>query len=122
MWVPGLADRFKGGLTSRGVDYARARDVQREWIACLERVLGDDGILVVPGTPVTASTIGDREGGPIARVMTRFTAMFNLAGVPVLSVPVGKIGALPVGMQLVAGPGRESILKGVASEARSLPL
>ena len=42
--------------------------------------------------------------------MSRLTAPFNLAGVPALSVPVGKIHGLPVGIQLVAAPGRESLL------------
>jgi aspartyl-tRNA(Asn)/glutamyl-tRNA(Gln) amidotransferase subunit A len=119
---PGLADRFKGGLTYRGVDYARARDVQREWTNVLTRLLGNDGVLVAPGTPVPATEIGDREGAPIARIMTRCTSPFNLAGLPVLSVPVGKIGRLPVGMQLVAGPGRESLLGVAAREFTSLPL
>ena len=50
--------------------------------------------------------------------MTRLTSPFNLAGVPVLSAPVGKIDNLPVGLQLVAGLGRESLLR---SAAPSLP-
>jgi aspartyl-tRNA(Asn)/glutamyl-tRNA(Gln) amidotransferase subunit A len=110
-WFGGtLAERFRGGLDSRAVDYARARDAQREWSAFLRRLLGDDAVLAVPATPVPATVIGDREGAPLARVMTRFTAPFNLARVPVLSVPCGKVGALPVGLQLVAAPGRESVL------------
>ena len=109
-----LAERMSTGFKYRGVDYARARDVQRDWTAYLTALLGDDAVLAVPTTPVPATVIGDREGTVLGRLMTRLTAPFNLAGAPVLSVPVGNIGALPVGMQLVAAPGRESILWSVA--------
>ena len=114
-WFGGtLAERFKGGLNTRGVDYSRARDVQREWRAFLSRLLGDTAVLCVPSTPIPATVIGDREGAPLARVMTRFTAPFNLAGVPILNVPVGTVGGLPVGMQIVAAPWRESVLHAAA--------
>jgi aspartyl-tRNA(Asn)/glutamyl-tRNA(Gln) amidotransferase subunit A len=115
-WFGGtLAERFAGGLNYRGVDYSRARDVQREWRAFLSRLLGDTSVLCVPSTPVPATEIGDREGAPLARVMTRFTAPFNLAGVPILNVPVGKVRGLPVGMQIVAAPWREPLLHAAGS-------
>jgi len=50
--------------------------------------------------------------------MTRYTSPFNLAGVPVLCVPVGKLEGLPVGLQLVAGAGQESLLKAAAGSLR----
>jgi Asp-tRNA(Asn)/Glu-tRNA(Gln) amidotransferase A subunit family amidase len=119
-WFGGaLAERMRRGFEIRGVDYARARDVQRGWTASLTRLLGDHAVLAVPATPVPATKIGDREGAELARVMTRLTAPFNLAGVPVLSLPVGKVDGLPVGMQLVAAPGRESILWEAAREFAS---
>jgi len=98
------------GFEIRGIDYARARDVQRDWTASLTRLLGDRAVLAAPATPIPATVIGDREGAELARVMTRLTAPFNLAGAPVLSLPIGKLDGLPVGIQLVAAPGRESLL------------
>ncbi len=114
-----LRERLPVGLTYRAVDYSRARDVQREWTRTLVRFLGEDGVLVVPTTLVPATPIGDPDGADLARLMSRLTAPFNLAGVPVLSVPVGKVRGLPVGMQLVAAPGRESLLY---EAARDLPI
>lgn len=109
-----LAERFKGGFAYTGIDYARARKKQREWTAFLERLLGDRAVLALPATPVPATIIGDREGVALSKVMTRYTAPFNLSGVPCLVMPAGKIGALPVGLQLVAAPGRESLLYALA--------
>jgi aspartyl-tRNA(Asn)/glutamyl-tRNA(Gln) amidotransferase subunit A len=110
-WFGGsMAERMMRGFDYRAIDYARARDVQREWIEQLTRVLGDDAVLALPGSPVPATPIGNPEGSALSRVLTRITAPFNLAGVPVLTVPVGRVGSLPVGMQIVAAPGRESVL------------
>lgn len=115
-----IGPRLKNGLAHRGVDYARARDEQRDWTARLERALGKETVLAVPSTPAPATVIGDREGPALSRLMTRFTSPFNLAGVPVLCVPIGKVDGLPVGLQLVAGAGRESLLK-AAADSLELP-
>jgi len=119
---PGLADRFRGGFEFRATDYLRAVEFGEEWARSLLRLLGSEAVLAVPGTPVPAAKIGDREGAAIARVMTRFTSPYNLAGVPVLSVPVGKVDGLPAGMQLVAAPGADDLLRSVARDVTSLPL
>jgi aspartyl-tRNA(Asn)/glutamyl-tRNA(Gln) amidotransferase subunit A len=105
-----LQDRLPVGLTYRGIEYARARNAQREWTSFLTQVLGDAAVLVTPTTSEPATIIGDREGSSLGRRMSRLTAPFNLAGAPALSVPVGRVGPLPVGLQLVAAPGRESLL------------
>lgn len=111
---PSVGPRLKSALDYRAVDYAKAREVQRDWVARLLRVLGDRNVLAVPATPVAATVIGDREGPALSRIFTRFTSPFNLAGVPVLCAPLGKLDGLPVGVQLVAAPGHESLLRGAA--------
>lgn len=110
----GMAVRLSEARNIRGIDYARARNVQREWTSFLAKLLGNHSVLCVPATPVPATVIGDREGVALARVMTRFTAPFNLSGVPILTIPAGKTEGLPVGMQIVAAPHQESVLWAVA--------
>jgi aspartyl-tRNA(Asn)/glutamyl-tRNA(Gln) amidotransferase subunit A len=46
--------------------------------------------------------------------LVRLTQPFNLAGVPALSVPCGRLNGLPVGLQLVAPWDEEGRLLGVA--------
>lgn len=115
-----VGPRLRGALDLRSVDYARARDVQREWTVRLHRVLGRDTVLAVPGTPVPATVIGDREGPALSRVMSRFTSPFNLAGVPALCVPVGKVDGLPVGVQLIAPVGGEALLEAAGTAVELL--
>jgi aspartyl-tRNA(Asn)/glutamyl-tRNA(Gln) amidotransferase subunit A len=114
-----VGPRLKLGLGYRGVDYARAREEQRQWTARLDRVLGKDTVLAVPSTPAPATVIGDREGLALSRLMTRFTSPFNLAGVPVLCLPAGMVDGLPVGLQLVAASGQESLLRTAAGQLES---
>ena len=114
-----VGPRLKNGLAHRGVDYARARDEQRDWTARLERALSGNTVLALPSTPAPATVIGDREGPALSRLMTRFTSPFNLAGVPALCIPAGKVDGLPVGLQLIAGAGQESLLK-TAAESLNL--
>jgi aspartyl-tRNA(Asn)/glutamyl-tRNA(Gln) amidotransferase subunit A len=111
-----LKDRLPVGLTYRGIDDARARNVQREWTSFLTRLLGDTAVLAAPATPEPATVIGDREGSTLGRRMSSLTSPFNLAGAPAISIPVGMVGRLPVGMQLIAAPGRESLLHGMGRE------
>ncbi len=110
-----VGPRLQMGLGLRGVDYARAREEQRQWTTRLDRILGKDTVLAVPSTPAPATVIGDREGPPLSRLMTRTTSPFNLAGVPVLCLPAGMVDGLPVGLQLVAGAGQESLLRTAAA-------
>ena len=61
------------------------------------------------------------EGSWLRSVVTaiRFspmTGVWNMAGYPAASVPVGSISGMPGSVQLVAGPGRESVLLAVAAQ------
>ncbi|MGB2761950.1 MAG: Asp-tRNA(Asn)/Glu-tRNA(Gln) amidotransferase subunit GatA [Minisyncoccales bacterium] len=59
-------------------------------------------ILLAPVSPTTAFKIGEKIDDPLQMYLSDiFTTSVNLAGLPALSVPCGKIGRLPVGLQII---------------------
>jgi amidase len=99
-----LASHY-GSLLTRaiGVDGAGWRAQLR---AQLHDLIGERGVAVCPIFPTTAP----RHGWPkrVLLMTLGYQAWVNLAGLPGLTVPVGRSGnGLPVGVQIVGGPGTE---------------
>jgi len=109
-----VRERMENGLRFTAAEVENGLKAQGKWRARLTGLLGADGILVTPTTPVTASRIDETGGVDPPRLLTRFTSPFNFAGAPALSLPARSPGPLPVGIQLVAAPGRESLLREAA--------
>ena len=60
-------------------------------------------------TPIAAPTIEGHDAVEQAGRLTRFTAPFNLAGLPALSVPCGFTNeGLPIGLQIISRAWGES--------------
>ena len=61
-------------------------------------------VLLTPTSPTPAFPLGERVLYPVAMYLSDvFTVSANLAGIPGLSVPIGTVGGLPLGAQLL-GP------------------
>ncbi|WP_412520236.1 amidase [Actinomadura madurae] len=80
----------------------------REVDALLDRY----DLLAMPTMPITAPPIGATEVGlgPLTPLLVSLTSAWNVLGLPALTVPAGTVGGLPVGAQLVARRGAESLL------------
>ena len=80
-------------------------------------------ILLLPTTPIPAPFIEGNESTPKeyaveqARRLTRFTAPFNLTGLPAISIPCGfSKDGLPIGLQIVSWEwGEASVLRAARS-------
>ena len=60
-------------------------------------------LLLTPTTPTPAFRAGEKTGDPIAMYLADiFVCAVSLAGLPALSLPVGRSEGLPVGAQLIA--------------------
>ncbi|MBZ0286765.1 MAG: amidase, partial [Anaerolineae bacterium] len=94
------------------VDYARARRAQVDLVYDMRYVFKDVDLLVLPTTPMPAPRFENpAELGKARTVLSWFTAPFNMAGLPAISIPCGfTADGLPIGLQLVTAPWQEAQL------------
>ena len=73
-------------------------------------------VLLTPTVPVLPPAVGafahlpPRELFHAAAVLGTYTAMANVTGQPALSLPIGHVEGIPVGLQLVGHRGRDALL------------
>jgi Asp-tRNAAsn/Glu-tRNAGln amidotransferase A subunit and related amidases len=68
-------------------------------------------VIACPTSPSTAFKFGERTQDPIKMYLSDiFTVSVNLAGLPAISVPIGRVNNLPVGGQFIGKPFDEATL------------
>ena len=72
-------------------------------------------VILGPTTPTPAFGLGEKTDDPVTMYLNDiYTIGVNLAGLPAMSLPMGFVDGLPVGMQLIGGYFSEDRLLGVA--------
>ena len=130
----------QAGRSRTAGDYLRSLSWLHSWARRVRQWWADGFDLLVTPTmaqqPLPIGALGASPGDPLAGMrasgpLVVFTMPFNITGQPAVSIPLHtNPNGLPIGVQLIAGYGREDLLIGVSSAlerarpwtARMLPL
>jgi aspartyl-tRNA(Asn)/glutamyl-tRNA(Gln) amidotransferase subunit A len=107
---PRVRSRLEKALSVTGVDYARAQRTRRQLIRSLELLFDEIDVFATPmcavGAPPHGATRMEVSGQEfdVLAGLTRYSRVFNVTGLPTISVPCGFTSeSLPIGLQM-AGP------------------
>ena len=122
-----VRERLETRAALLAVQYIEALRQRRRWQERYRDVWGQVDGIALPTVPITAPP-WEQEGilneeGEVEDVrvsLVKFTAPFNVLGLPALSHPAGFDQGLPVGLQWVAPPGRESWLLDVIERYQAI--
>lgn len=82
--------------------YKKAKIIQKNIASEFENAFKDVDIIATPTTPTTAFKIGQKISDPVTMYYNDVcTVAVNIAGLPAISVPCGKIEGMPVGLQFI---------------------
>lgn len=119
---PATRERLLAGLQLPAAAIADARRFGAWFADAMQRLWDEVDVLLAPATPCAAPRI-DQETIQIdgKAVSARanlgiFTQPLGLARCPVLAAPLYRPGRLPLGVQLIAAPGREDRLFALAAQ------
>ena len=103
--------------------YLKAQKVRELVRKDFEKVFKQVDVIMTPVSPFLPFKIGEKINNPLSMYLVDiYTVSVNLTGLPALSLPVGRVGKLSVGLQIIGKWGEENKLFEVAkiAETRSL--
>ena len=101
--------------------FTKAQQVRRLIIDKTDEVFNQASVLLMPTVPTPAFTFGEKSNDPIEMFLgDLYTVFANLAGIPAISVPIGKhSNGMPFGIQLLSKRFNETSLLQMAAKIYS---
>jgi len=91
--------------------YKKAMKVRTLILKDFEQAFKEVDAIIAPVSPTMPWKLGEKMNDPLAMYLSDvFAAPINLAGIPGLSIPIGFIDGLPVGMQILGPHFSEDLL------------
>jgi aspartyl-tRNA(Asn)/glutamyl-tRNA(Gln) amidotransferase subunit A len=89
--------------------YLQAQKVRTKVIEDFKKVFEKVDVLMTPVSPILPFKLGEKIEDPLSMYLVDiYTVSVSLAGLPALSLPVGKVGKLPVDLQIIGRPFEEN--------------
>lgn len=113
---PATRDRFLAGALIPNTWYLQAQRFRQWYRDQVRAIFQEVDLILAPTTPCAASQIGQQtmllEG---VEVLLRpnlglYTQPLSFIGLPILSVPIHRPNALPLGVQIIAAPYNEAVI------------
>ena len=112
------------GLKMGMMRYMQAMNMRADAIRSVSRLMKEIDLLAMPSCLVVAPKIEEalgNETGKLRRLLLRNTELFNLTGMPAISLPAGRSkAALPTGLQLIGRFQEDELVLGAAETAWSV--
>ncbi|NMY87044.1 amidase [Pseudomonas sp. WS 5411] len=116
-----VRERLEVSEEVRGWQYIRAQASQAQYKAAMARLFEHYDLLVSPSVPITATEVNARkvrvgeQDIDVRAAVLSYTSAWNLTGLPALSLPVGHVRGMPVGLQVIGAAGADDQLLQVMS-------
>jgi 1-carboxybiuret hydrolase len=111
---PLIRDRLIAGAMAPAAWYTTAQRFRRWYRDRLLAIFNEVDVILAPATPCVPQTLWQEnmelngQELPVRPTMGRFTQPLTLIGLPIVVVPIPIPGqSLPIGLQIIAAPGRE---------------
>ncbi|VVP94529.1 amidase [Pseudomonas fluorescens] len=117
-----VRERLELSREVRGWQYIRAQASQARLKAAMARLFEHYDFLVSPSVPITATAIDAREVRvgeqdiDVRAALLSHTSAWNLTGLPAISLPVGQVKSMPVGLQVIGAAGEDDRLLRVMAQ------
>ena len=112
---PEVRDRLIAGAMLPGDWYVKAQKFRRWFQAEALKLFDETDLILAPATPTSAPLVDqqtfvlDGQTLPVRPNLGIFTQPISFIGLPVVTVPVWPEQGMPIGVQIIAAPGKEAL-------------